>query len=531
MKVNTIIIQKSQGKYSTYINRHIRITNKMKVLLDTNIIIHRETKDPVNKEIGKLFWWMDELGYKKCIHDVNINEILKNKDIKAREAFLIKLQNYHKLPTIAPLKPKIQKISLKFDVTENDKNDTILLNEVFSDRANILITEDKKIHDKAIELGIAEKVFSIDQFLEKVISENPSFIDYNVLSIKKEYFGNINLEDEFFNSFKEDYNQFEKWFNKKSDETAYVCKSEEKIIAFLYLKVEDEDEPYPDIKPIFKKKKRLKVGSFKVELNGLKLGERFLKIIFDNALRLSIDEIYVTLFTTRLEHTRLINLLTDFGFKYYGTKESDSGMEKVYIRDFSKNVSVSNPRITFPFVSRNARKFIVPIYPKYHTNLLPDSIIRTESPLDFEDNVPHRNAISKIYISRSINRDLKTGDIIIFYRTGGYYGGVVTTLGIVENINTSISDEQQFIDLCRKRSVFTDEELKQQWNWKTNNRPFIVNFLYTYSFPKRINLQRLIELGIISDVESVPRGFERISDESFDKIIKETYCNEYIIVD
>ena len=49
----------------------------MKVLLDTNIIIHRETKAPINKDIGKLFWWIDKLGYKKCIHPITKNEILK----------------------------------------------------------------------------------------------------------------------------------------------------------------------------------------------------------------------------------------------------------------------------------------------------------------------------------------------------------------------------------------------------------------------------------------------------------------------
>lgn len=182
-------------------------------------------------------------------------------------------------------------------------------------------------------------------------------------------------------------------------------------------------------------------------------------------------------------------------------------------------------------MSKNVRKFLVPIHPEYHTNLIPDSILQTESPLDFVENEPYRNAISKVYVSRFLNRDLKTGDIIIFYRTGGYHKSVITTLCIVENINTSIQDEYQFINLCRKRSVFIDEELKQQWKAYPNNRPFIVNFLYSYSFPRRINLKRLIELGVIRDIGSAPRGFEEISDESFNKIIGETGSYEDIIVD
>ena len=39
--------------------------------------------------------------------------------------------------------------------------------------------------------------------------------------------------------------------------------------------------------------RRLKVGTFKVESTGFRLGERFVKIIFDNALQRNVDEIYV----------------------------------------------------------------------------------------------------------------------------------------------------------------------------------------------------------------------------------------------
>ncbi|MCK4328458.1 hypothetical protein KAX02_01295 [candidate division WOR-3 bacterium] len=503
----------------------------MKILLDTNIVIHREMKYPVEKDIGRLFKWIDKLRYKKCIHEVTINEISKMQNTKVREAFLIKMDSYHHLPTVAPLKPEVQTISTKYDTTENDKNDTILINEVFSYRVDLLITEDRKIHMKAIELGIEDRVFTIDEFLEKVTAENPELLDYKVPSVKKEYFGNINFHDEFFYSFKEDYVGYEKWFNKKADETAYVCKSEEKVVGLLYLKDELKSEPYPDIKPMFKPKKRLKIGTFKVQLNGFKLGERLLKIVFDNALHLSVEEIYVTIFPKRIEQIRLINFLKDFGFYYQGKKESSSGIEDVYVRDFSRKVDITSPKITYPFMSKNARKFLVPIYPEYHTNLFPDSILRTESPLDFVEHEPFRNAISKIYVSRSLNRDLKTGDIIIFYRTGGYYKSVVTTLGIVENIYTSIKNQCHFINLCRKRSVFSDDELKRQWNIApSTNRPFIVNFLYAYSFPKRINLKRLIELGVIQDISSAPRGFEEISNVSFEKILKETDSNENIII-
>lgn len=503
----------------------------MKLLLDTNIIIHRETKDPHKEEIGKLFWWIDKLGYKKYVHQITIDEISRHQNPDTRRAFLTKMESYNLLPTQAPIKKELAEVSLKIDTTVNDHNDTTLLNEVFAGRVDYLITEDIKIHRKASFVGIDTQVFTIESFLEKVTAENPSLVEYKIPTIRKVYFGNLDLNDQFFESLREDYPDFEKWFNKKSDEFAYVGLSENKIIAFLYLKTEGINEPYPDIEPIFTQKKRLKVGTFKVELNGLKLGERFVKIIFDNALNFRVDEIYVTLFQKRLGQRRLITLFQEYGFSYHGCKKTKAGIEDVYTRDFSQRAELKFPKTTYPFTSRKARKFLVPIYPEYHTNLFPDSILRTESPIDFIENEPFRNAISKVYISRSIRRDMEVGDILLFYRTGGYYQSVVTTIGIVDGVHISVKNLKTFIDLCRKRSVFSDKELEGHWNYSKYNKPFVVNFLYSYSLPKRINLKRLIELGIIRDTGSAPRGFEEISDKSFEKIIRESTAYEGIVVD
>jgi hypothetical protein len=503
----------------------------LRILLDTNVIVHREEKDPTKEEIGKLFWWIDKLKYDKYIHQVTIDEISLHKNLETKKAFLTKIKSYNQLKTTAPLRSDVMEIAKKYDSNAHDANDTILINEVASDRVDLLITEDIKIHKKAKELGLETKVFSIDSFLEKVTNENPELVDYKIPSVKQEYFGNINLKDDFFNSFREDYLDFDKWFNRKADEKAYVCLSDNKVISFLYLKTEGESEDYSDITPSFTKMRRLKIGTFKVRLNGFKLGERFLKIVFDNALHLKVGGIYVTLFNDRIEHSRLINLFTEYGFVYHGLKRSSSGEELVFVRDFSHEASLDSPKITYPFMSKRARKFIVPIYPEYHTNLFPDSILRTESPMDFVELEPFRNAISKVYVSRSIERGLKVGDIIVFYRTDGYYESVVTTLGIVDGVYTGISNCQQFIDLSRKRSVFSDEELRKWWNYRPNNRPFIVNFLYAYSLPRRLNLKTLIDLGVIKDAQSAPRGFERLTDESFEKIVREAQADESIIVD
>lgn len=509
----------------------------MRVLLDTNIVIHREASRILNVDIGILFRWLDKGRYIKCVHPVTVKEIQKNINQKTVETLSAKLASYEILKTVTPLRAEVLAVSNKIDVNDNDKNDTILLNEVFSERIEFLITEDKKIHKKAELLGIADRVFKIDSFLEKVVSENPDLVDYKVLSVTKRLFGDINLSDPFFDSLKEDYEGFEKWFLKKSDETAYITTNRGEILSFLYLKVEDKNENYADIRPVFPPKERLKIGTFKVISNGVRLGERFVKIIFDNAIQYKVDEIYVTIFDRRDEQKRLINFLEDWGFVFWGTKDTINGNELVYVRNFSPSFNINNPKLTFPYFSKSTNIFMIPIYPDYHTELLPDSILTTESPYDFIENEPHRNAISKVYICRSIERDINKGDIIIFYRTAAsgrsaYYSSVITTIAIAEGKITDIRDENDFILKCRKRSVFSDDGLRKYWNWKSSFRPFIINFLYTHSFPtgKRINRQRLLDLGILTGAENEIRGLKRITKEQFELILKETDTNESIII-
>jgi len=496
----------------------------MKVLLDTNIIIHREASKISNPDIGQLFNWLDKLKYSKYIHPLTIEELNRNKDAKTVETMNIKIESYNKIKNVSVLGDKIKEVSLQIDKVGNDINDTQILNEVFEERVDILITEDKKIHTKAKALGIADKVYKIESFLEKVTSENPELVDYKVLSVQKVDFAEVNIKDVFFNSFREDYAEFDKWFNKKSDDICYVCYSEGKLTAFLFIKKEDESENYYEINPVFAKKKRLKIGTFKVTANGYKIGERFLKIIFDNALQFRVDEIYVTIFDQRDEQERLIELLKSWGFYHYGTKTTHNGVEQVYVRTFSKEIiNPENPKLTFPFFSRQQNIFIVPIYPDYHIELFPDSILNNQSPKDYIESFPHRNALSKVYISRSYEKKMKSGDVIVFYMTGGKYKGVATTLGIVESCVLDIETEEVFLSLCRKRSVFTNQELSEHWNHNPANRPFIVNFLYTYSFRKRPNLEWLINNAIISGYDNVPRGFSKISIEQFDKLLKYAY--------
>ncbi len=499
----------------------------MKALLDTNIIIHREANKVVSQDIGILYRWLDRGKYIKCIHSATINEIKKNSNKETVDTFLVKLDSYEAIEIPSPMQEEVKVVSDKLDVTENDKIDTLLLNELHTGRVDILITEDKKIHRKATKLNLSDKVFTIDAFLEKVFAEHPDLVDYKVLNVQKLKFGKIDLNDRFFDSLKEDYPEFDKWFIKKYDEEAYITVNSNNgmLLSFLYLKVEEPDEDYSDIDPVLPPKKRLKIGTFKVINNGFRLGERFLKIIFDNALKNHVDEIYVTIFDKRNEQQRLIDLFEQWGFVYWGMKDE----EMVYVRNFKPEIEFDNLRTTYPYISEDKDIYLVPIYPEYHTELLPDSILNTESPEEFIEDFPHRNGIGKVYVSWALTPHPQKGDLLIFYRTGGYYKSVVTTIGIVEALQYDFGDEEEFVRYCKKGSVFPEQDLRAMWQYR-KDKPFVVKFLYVYSFPHRINMKKLIELKVLAGVNDAPRGFKKISKEQFLTIIKETKSEDSFII-
>lgn len=508
-----------------------------KVLLDTNVIIHREAKKIVRGDIGALFWWLDNLRYQKCIHKITASEIRRHHDADVKATMAIKLESYTELQTSAPISTEINAL-LESESTANDRNDTMLLSEVCAGRVNILITEDANIHKKAKQLKAEQRVFTISGFLSKCRAENPDMPDYKILSARQTRFGKLDINDPFFESFMTDYgSEFKNWFAKKSEEKVFVCKSEQnsRIAAFLYLKIERSGEQDPGIQPRLPGENMLKIGSFKVTDTGHKLGERFLKIVFDLALQRKVDCIYVTMFDTTDEHQKLIRLLNAWGFRDHGVNTSrvaqkTNKAERVLVRDFRAHLA-DDAKTSYPYISKKWRKFIVPIYPEYHTELLPDSILRTENPAEFMASAGHRNALQKVYISWSRFKALHPKDIIVFYRTGGYRTSVVTTIGVVTDVVTQIPSIDAFIDLCKTRSVFSQEELTQMWNKYSWVRPFVVKFLYVYSLPKRINMQGLIDLGVLADIKSAPRGFEPLSDASFTSILENSRANQSFIVD
>lgn len=193
-------------------------------------------------------------------------------------------------------------------------------------------------------------------------------------NIKHKAFADINLSDKFFDTLKSDYPEFENWFNAHLKRDAYVLYNDsEALQGFLHLK--NEYNIVDDVRPVIKADRILKVATFKVDAHGTKLGEQFIKIIMDYAINETIDLCYVTIFP---KHEALIKLVQTFGFEEYGEKGDVLNPEKVFVKDMKKFIGDVNK--DYPLIRKNGtNKYLLSIYPQYHSVMFPDSILTTEN--------------------------------------------------------------------------------------------------------------------------------------------------------
>lgn len=341
-------------------------------------------------------------------------------------------------------------------------------------------------------------------------------------------FQQVDLGDPFFATLKEDYSEFEQWFAKKANSRAYIhAKPTGGLDGFLYLKT--EHGPITDVTPPLPAANRLKVGTFKIDAHGTRLGERFVKKIFDHAIHEHSEHIYVTVFD---KHLGLINLLMRYGFQQVGTKTTANGTELVLLREMTYDDGDLDR--SYPLVRLDKRQFLMALYPQWHTRLLPDSILMNEN-ADIIQDVSHANSIHKVYLTAMQGVDrVRRGDVLLIYRTSdqqgaAYYRSVATSICVVEDYRHigSFASEADFLKYCSQYSVFTESELKDFY--KKRKYPFVIRFSYNIALRKRPNRKVLVEdVGILPDQYW---GFIELTKEQLKAIIEKGEVNASLIVD
>ncbi|MFY0544946.1 N-acetyltransferase [Brevibacillus sp. H7] len=346
------------------------------------------------------------------------------------------------------------------------------------------------------------------------------------IQLKK--FQEINLNDPFFDSLKADYPGFEVWFVKKASEQAYVYENDQGFLeAFLYLK--KEEGPVTDIVPPLDSKTRVKIGTMKINPHGTRLGERFIKKAFDYAVSHGLDELYVTVFP---KHAALVNLFKKYGFLEHGKKGIPGKEELVLKKSFSQ--LTGHIVMDYPMVNaKGLSKYLLSIYPDFHTRLFPDSILKTESFNVIED-VSHTNSIHKVYICKMNGvAMLKQGDTLVIYRTSDIpgrarYRSVATSICVVEEVKSKreFANVQAYLKYCSTYSVFSEAELLQFYS--QFNNLYVIKMTYNVALRKRLTRDRLItEIGL---EENTYWGFLPLTDTQFELIQQKGDVYEGLVI-
>jgi len=291
----------------------------MRILLDTNIFIPLEdSSNLLDEGLANLVQKASQHAHNLLVHPASIEDIERDKNLQRRGVSLSRLSKYQLLedPPDFCLEEQ-ERLGLK-QQKDNDRVDNLILYALLRDAVDILVTEDRGLHRKAIQLELTDRVHYIQQtaeLLRKLHSKEPVYLP----SIKDVPTHSLDIKDTFFESLRADYHpEFELWFAK-------CCREGRK--AWIYF--DREDHPHAiciykeEEQPVVSNDNRvllgraLKLCTFKVgeAVRGRKIGELFLKAAFQYASNNGLESIYLTMKPEKQGH--LQDMVEEFGFRFY----------------------------------------------------------------------------------------------------------------------------------------------------------------------------------------------------------------------
>ncbi len=303
----------------------------------------------------------------------------------------------------------------------------------------------------------------------------------------------LDIHDSFFDSLKEDYPEFEEWYNRKANEgkQAFAYIDGNGIGAFVMLKV-GECEEISLANQILPKCSRLKISTLKLSdrVEGNRLGEGAIGIALWNWLESDDEEIYVTVFD---KHRKLIEMLQKFGFVLAGHNSRNEG---VYLR--SKNaINFMTPYTSFPFINKETKAFaMLPIESEWHDKIFPYSELKNTKQ-DTEEFAA-ANGMTKTYICFPVSTPCYSPGIpIMIYRKSSdennrSFKSVVTSYGtivsfeIIKQNGICLKSFNDYNDMVGNKSVFSQNEIKTFYDRKKNL--CVVELVYNHAFGEGCNV-------------------------------------------
>lgn len=499
-------------------------------LIDTNVIIHLED----NKTVEPAFSALTSLAAKHkvdiFVHEAARDDVGRDKDARRRAISLSKLGKFQTLSKVRGL--SVTDLSIEFGPLpkHNDIVDATLLHALQIGAADFLVTQDRGLHDRArhhsAELG--RRVLYVADAVQ-LLRTTYEPIETPVRFVEEVPAHSIPLTDPIFDSLREDYAGFDKWWTEKCVKQRRQCWIiEDEGIAGLLVR---KDETGTDTDAMTKLAKILKICTLKVrpEKRGIKLGELLLKKIFWFSQKNKYDLIYITTYDGQ---TALIDLLEYYGFNHTTTKsdgeriyEKCMGVQALTPADNDNHFDVH--RLNYPrfAITPNTAAFGVPIKESYHDILYPD--LRRISQLDLFGELglgvgPRRpgNTIRKVYLCRAKSMLGPSGSILFFYKgkSSSLPSQAMSAIGVLEDVRLARST-RELLQMTGGRSVYSEKDL-ERWQASDLSPVKVINYLLAAYIDPAIGLTQLQKTKIIG--EHPPQSIFRIPRSRLEDLLSLT---------
>lgn len=477
----------------------------MRILIDTNLFIPLEQPAPeLDAGLASLVRLAGEHGHQIILHPASVEDIHRDDNADRKAINLAKVAKYPQLESPpVPTSEELASLGLT-DSNDNNRVDNRILFAIYRDAANLLVTEDVKIHRKAGRLGLSARVHYTQQAVEALLRLHGR-VPVALPNIEEVPLHSIDLDATFFDSLRQSYD-FNNWFKEsaRKGRKAWIHRAAGGNLGAICIYKEEQDEVVTkDGKKLLGRV--LKLCTFKVgeTVRGRKVGELLLKAAFRYATTNKMQHIYLTM---RAEQTYLQSLCEDFGFQHYG----QFGQDEVYVKSHPQTppTGIGGDALDyhirfFPnFRAAGVKKFLVPIRPGYHEVLFSDHPANQAQLSLFTAG----NAIKLAYLCHSPLREIKPGDILLFYRSEDTKG--ITSVGVVE-FAANLKDLDKILQLVSKRTVYPLSEIE-----KMSKKPTKV-LLFRLATHLGVPISR-DEMAVGGKIRGNIQSIRRVSNEFFD---------------
>ncbi len=490
----------------------------MRILLDTNIFIPLEdSTDILSTSFSDFIRLAHTYSHTILIHKSSLEDIDRDKNQKRKSSMLSRFQKYEILEDTDEFSEEILSQYKLKGTKDNDKVDNVILAATYHNAVHLLITEDRGIHKKASKLGISDNVLYLQQAVDILKRLHPQETKIFHPNLANKPLHQIDLQDPFFDSLREDYNGFDEWFRKSAAEGrlawANIAEDANTINAILIYKSEHSETITTDHKTL--PHNSLKISTFKVaeKIRGRKVGELLFKTVFEYAYKNAYSWVYLTIHPYK--HAFLKDMCIDLGFYEYGI-DYKSQRDQVLVKQIGIQDRAATVETPFEFYRKyspallctKTKKYIIPIQRQYHQVLFPDNQKIANL---FLDNNPPGNTLKKAYLSHAPLKTMHRGDIVLFYRTGDERR--ITTLAIVEDYFIS-QDSDYIASRVAKRTVYSFDNIVQMAEKPTK---VLIFRQVTHFTDRSITFEWMYSQRIVSgNIQSITQ----ITDDSFNKIME-----------